>query len=488
MANNPRPNLLLFLMDGVQSAAIRNDSACQTPHMDRLCREGVRFDRAYTTCPTCSPARASLMTGLMPHNHGVLEVEHGRDPDQVCLRRDKPHWAQHLQANGYQTAYFGKWHIERTNRLEEFGWELNRCKENVHHQYLGQGRDLSAELPLDPEHSRWIEGPPEYQRILHYGVTEVPAGKRYPALTVDQALEFLGKARQKRRPWSACVSFSEPNESLVVSRETFEQYDIDAIPLPENRQDDLSDRPNIYRRQRAISEGVTDQQWRMARACYYGRITELDVQLGRLLEALEESGQREQTLIIVTSDHGRYVGAHGFDAHNFGAFEEIYRVPLILSGPGIPRGVEHSALVSLMDLCPTILDQTGSRPIDGLDGRSFSPLLDQSCPGDSAARHPEEFASLFAEYHGTRFRLTQRIYWEGDWKFVFNGFDFDELYDLKTDPGETVNLAGRPEHRERVESMMRRLWGRLRQSGDRTLLETHYYSMRFAAVGPKEAP
>jgi arylsulfatase A-like enzyme len=474
------PNVLLFLMDGVQGAALDPGSPCIAPEMDRLRERGVQFERTYTTCPTCSPARASLMTGLLPHNHGVLEVEHGRDPDQVELRRDKPHWAQRLQAAGYQTAYFGKWHIERTNQLEEFGWGVNGCKGAEHHLDLGKGRDVAAEFPIDPELSRYVEGPPGYHRILHYGVTDVPPEQRYPAHTIDQALAFLEQrtaSGENSDPWCVCVSFSEPNESLIVSRSTFEQYDVESIPLPPNWNDDLSDRPNIYQRERLISEELTERQWRMARACYFGRMTELDDELARLTRHLEESGELENTVVIVTADHGRYVGAHGFDAHNFGPFEEIYRVPLIMAGPGIAEGARTEGLVSLADLCPTILELTGAEPIEPIDARSFAPLL--SAPGETA-----EFHTAYAEYFGTRFRLTQRIYWEGNWKFVFNGFDFDELYNLETDPHEMENLAHRPEHRERVERMMSRIWSEIHRTGDRTLAETHYYSMRLGAVGP----
>ena len=122
---NPRPNILLFLMDGLQASALEPGSACITPTFDIFRADGLAFNRAYTTTPTCSPARASLMTGLLPHNHGVLEVEHGRDADQCVLRTDKPHWAQRLCASGYRTAYLGKWHIERTNDLAPFGCRLH---------------------------------------------------------------------------------------------------------------------------------------------------------------------------------------------------------------------------------------------------------------------------------------------------------------------------------------------------------------------------
>lgn len=476
---NRRTNLLLFLMDGVQAAALEAGSGCLTPNFDRLRSRGITFRRAHTVTPVCSPARASLMTGLLPHNHGVLEVEHGRDPDQCVLRTDKPHWAQRLQSKGCRTAYFGKWHIERSNRLERFGWEVNRCKAAEHHKFLGKGQDGGARLPIDPALSRYVEGPPGYNRILHYGVTEVPPAERYPAFTIDQATQVLDEFRtDEENPWCACISFSEPNESLVVSRPTFERYDPASLELPANLNDDLSDRPNIYRRQQQISEGVTDDEWRMARACYFGRITELDAEFGRLMDHLEAAGQSANTTVIVTADHGRYVGAHGFDAHNFGPFEEIYRIPLIMAGPGIAEGRETDALVGLQDLCPTLLEITGSDPIDVPDSKSFATLL------ADPSTHEAEFNRAYGEYHGTRFNLAQRILWEDDWKFVFNGFDFDELYHLKDDPHEMTNLAARPEHRERVRAMMAGIWSIVRETGDRAIEESHYYSMRIGCIGP----
>jgi len=473
-----RPNILLFLMDGLQAGALEPEGACRTPHFDDLRKKGLAFRRAYTTTSTCSPARASMMTGILPHNHGVLEVEHGRDFDQCVLRTDKPHWAQRLRESGYRTAYMGKWHVERNNSLEQFGWEINHSKASEHHKFLGQGRDGGADLPIDPELCRHVEGPPGYNRLLHYGVTDTPPSERYPAYTVDQAREVISEFSVGDAPWCACVSFSEPNESLIVSRSTFEKYDVAAMPLPENLNDDLVGRPNIYQRQRQISAGVTDDQWRMARACYFGRVTELDAEFGRLMARLEESGQLENTIVIVSADHGRYVGAHGFDAHNFGAFEEIYRIPLIISGPEIAAGVETSAIVSLPDLCPTLLELSGNEPFDVPDSKSFSSLLADPSPREG------EFNTAYGEYHGTRFNLTQRILWRGDWKFVFNGFDFDELYDLKNDPHEMDNLAGDPAHGERVRDMMSGVWRIVRETGDRAIGESHYYSMRIACVGP----
>ena len=106
-----KPNVLVLMADQMQGQVLRPGHPCQTPHLDSVVQRGVRMDRAYTPNPICSPARASLMTGLLPHNHGVLWVTHNVDDDQGCLREDKPHWAQRLAAAGYRTGYFGTWHV-----------------------------------------------------------------------------------------------------------------------------------------------------------------------------------------------------------------------------------------------------------------------------------------------------------------------------------------------------------------------------------------
>lgn len=474
------PNILLFVPDGLQVAPTRLDHPCITPNFDRVSRRGVSLRRAYTPLPTCSPARASLMTGLLPHNHGVLQVEHGVDDDQ-CVLRPRPHWAQRLVQAGYHTGYFGKWHIERSFELDRFGWQVNGSNrspayEALHHDIVKPERDY-----LDDRIVRWHQGMPEYRPFLHYGVTDLPPSERETSVPTRLAGQFLEEAMPGQHPWCCCVSYGAPNESMVCSRETYQRYDAARLELPRNLKDPLSDRPGLYRRAQSIWHQVTDEQWRQALACYYARITEIDQHLGGLLDQIDQAGQLDNTVVIITSDHGKYVGAHGMDAHNFGAFEELYNIPMIACGPGIASGVASEARVGLHELCPTLLNFCGAQAIDGLDGRSFATVLS----GDVASA--QEFDSGYAEYFGTRFGLTQRIYWQGPWKFIFNGFDGDELYNLADDPHEMKNLAGLPEHQDRVRAMMASVWRRIRDTADRTLWRSQYYSMQFAAVGPGAA-
>jgi arylsulfatase A-like enzyme len=474
-----QPNILIILTDGMQADTIDSAHPCLTPHLEELARRGVTFRNAHTTCPTCSPARASLMTGLLPHNHGVLEVEHGRDDDQCVLRTEHPHFAQRLSDVGYKTGYFGKWHIERTQDAARFGWQESVIKGAAHLKNLGKGDQGPSSLPLDENLYGHIEGPPGYRRILHWGVTDTPIDQRYPGITVADAEQFLQQSLSEERPWCCCVSFSEPNEALVVGRETWDRYDPKQIPLPENHFDDMASRPNIYQREQQIGKRISEQHWRAARACYFGRITELDQQVGRLMTQIEQANQQENTIVVFVSDHGRYVGSHGFDAHNFGAFEEIYRIPLVVAGPGVSSDARCDAQVSIADLGSTICELGGAGQLtEQADSASFCSQLNR--PADI----PAQFETGYAEYHGTRFGLTQRILWHGAWKFVFNGFDFDELYNLYEDPFEMNNRINEPEQRSRIDSMMAGIWRQVRDTNDRTINETHYFSMRFACVGP----
>ena len=477
-----QPNILIILADGMQAATVDPGHPCLTPSLDALASRGVLFRNAHTTCPTCSPARASLLTGLLPHNHGVLEVEHGRDPDQCLLRTDRPQFAQRLVEAGYRTGYFGKWHVERTNRVADFGWQESVVKGAEHLNGIGRGEAGPDKPVLDETLCGYVVGPVGYRQILHWGVTDTPVENRYPGLTVRDASGFLDRHLNGPDPWCCCVSFSEPNEALIVGRETWQQYDDMPIELPDNFFDDLSGRPNMYQREQQIGRRVSEDQWRNARSAYFGRITEVDSQVGKLMAQVERAGRLDNTIVIFLADHGRYVGAHGFDAHNFGPFEEIYRIPLIMAGPGVASGTASNAYVSIADLAPTICELGRAEPVNVADSQSFAASL------RNPTETPPSFASGYAEYHGTRFPLMQRILWRDDWKFVFNGFDFDELYCLDDDPHEMRNRINDADQQPRVESMMAEIWQRVRDTGDRAIHESHYFSMRFATVGPDAAP
>jgi len=443
-----KPNILFLMTDQMQGRVLEPNHPCQTPNFDRLAASGVRFSRAYTTNAVCSPARASLMTGLLPHNHGVLDVIHCVDEDQSNLRPDRPHWAQRLANAGYRTGYFGKWHVERSNDLRKFGWQTDGgTASELYRERVAQVGNTST-APPNYFLSRTTNLPPGYRKSLFYAVTDQPPEKRGMGITTALALEFLKGVQDAPQPWCCFVSINEPHDPFVTGKEAFSRYEVDAIELCPNVHDDLAARPGIYRKVARTWEDMDLRHKREAAACYYGSITEIDEQFGCLIDFLDETGQRDKTIVVLTADHGELLGAHGLYSKNYSAFEEIYNIPLIISGPGIAQGAVTDARVGLHDLCPTLLELVGAEPLCAPDSRSFATVL---CDPE---RESGNFQTGFAEYHGTRYRLTQRIVWDGSWKFVLNGFDYDELYNLDEDPYEMNNLAQEPQYQGRVRQMM----------------------------------
>ncbi len=462
------PNILFFMTDQMQGRVLDPDHPCRTPYLDQLAARGVRFTRGYTPNAVCSPARASLMTGLLPHNHGVLEVTHVVDDDQSCLRTEKPHWAPRLAAAGYRMAYHGKWHVERSEQLDRFGWHEFNCGG-------GSGRGKDEFSPV-----KRVTSPPGYRQVLHYGVTDRPAAQRGMGIVTERAYSFIQGALTAGQPWCCFVSLQEPHDPFVCGREAYSLYDVDKLPLAANVYDDLAGRPGLYRKAARAWADLTEKQKREAAACYYASITEIDQQFGRLYTLLDAAGALDNTIVIFTSDHGELLGAHGLYCKNISGYEEVYHVPLVVAAPGLGRGIS-AARVGLHDLCPTILELAGADPIDGIDGQSFVPAL------RDPAQNSAQYAAGFAEYHGGRYRLTQRIYWKDSWKIVLNGFDFDELYDLAADPDELHNLIDAPECAGKVAEMMAGLWQKVRESGDHSLLNSYYPALRLAACGPEVA-
>ena len=471
-----RPNLLFLMSDQQRADTITQNGPCLTPNLQALARQGADLRRCYAPNPICSPTRASLFTGLLPHAHGMTDVTHAVPPTQADLARDLPFWTRLLQEAGYRTGYFGKWHVERSDELERFGFEEYEVDLKLTGVTTHDG-ELEPRIEIEQD---------GYQTFLLAGVTDAPADSTSEARLVDRALQFLRDASEggreagaERRPWALFVSTEAPHDPYLVPRELYQRYDPDEIALPASSGDEMLDKPAVYRRIAAAWKQLSEEQLRQATACYYAACSSVDDQFGRLLDALEESGQADETLVVFTSDHGDYLGAHGLFLKGVAAFEEAYRVPLVLKGPGVEPDTVVEQPVSLLDLGRTLVRLLLGEEFGG-HGRDLSGLLKGgSEPGGSEAE-------AFAEFHGQRLGYTQRIVWRGRYKYVFNGFDDDELYDLQEDPHELVNLAARPESREVLRELAAAMWRVVKRTGDDTLANAEYGMFRFAPVGPGE--
>jgi arylsulfatase A-like enzyme len=464
----PQPNLLFLITDQQQAQTAEPDATCRMPNLARLAADGTQFTRCYTPNPICSPARASLMTGMLPHTHGMVDCTHTVEPYRAKFNTDLAVWPRMLQQAGYHTGYFGKWHIERSNRLENFGFADYDVE--TFHKKLGL---VEIDGQMQPACSVSQKG---YKDFPLYGVIDSPVESTAEYQLYSRGLQFLEQAaKQPGQPWALFLSSEAPHDPYVVPRGYYERYNPADIARPDSFDDDLSDRPGIYRRVRKVWHSLEWDHFAEATACYYALCSMIDDQIGRIITRLAELEQLENTIIVFTSDHGDYMGAHRLMLKGIPAFEEAFRIPLIMAGPGISAGQQVDRVVSLLDLAPTLAALTSGDDFP-CHGRSLLPLLKtKSAQWESEA---------FAEGHGQRFFYTQRILWREDYKYVFNGFDEDELYDLATDPHELHNLARDSVYQRVLEEMAARMWQIAHQTGDYNLVQSQYGMFRFAPVGP----
>lgn len=470
-----QPNLLFLMSDQQRADTIESATLCQTPHLDSLATQGTRFARCYAPNPICSPTRASLMTGLLPHSHGMVDCTHTVDTYRARLKDDLPFWSRTLQAAGYRTAYFGKWHIERSNQLENFGFDVYEVDDAGYRRYRRELGLAAQERTMQTQYAVRQKG---YRDFLLYSVGDEPVEATHEYYLYSRGIEFLKQVAQEAddRPWALFISTKGPHDPYCVPQAYYKRYSPADIPRPASFADDLSDRPAIYRRIQQVWQRMEWPQFAQATACYYAFCSLIDDQVGRILETLADLEQEEETLVIYTSDHGDYMGAHRLMLKGVPAFEEAYRVPLLMAGPGVPAGRTVDEIVSLIDLAPTLVGLTTGDDFP-CQGRSMLPLLQ--------ADTPDWTSEAYAECHGQRFFYTQRVVWQDHYKYVFNGFDEDELYDLAADPHEMNNLIHRTGQRRRIEDMAARMWEIIRETDDFNMHQAQYGMFRFAPVGPE---
>ena len=463
-----RPNILFLMTDHTNAQALGAGSQCLTPNLDALARDGHRFGRCYTTNAICSPARASLMTAMYPSTHGMWDCTHTQRQEWVDVPVERfTYFSQHLADAGYRNAYFGKWHVEQTNKLENFGW----------HEY-----DLasSARAKAIPG-TETIVPKDGYRDYTLAAVSDDTETGGHPAF--DNGIDFLrrhAEGEQSDQPFCCFVSASEPHDAYVPPQKFFDMYDLDNLELSPTLRDEPVGKPEVVRRMRSVWLGMTDDDWRRVTAAYWAVITFIDYEVGRIIDVLKETGQYDDTIIVFTSDHGDMLGGHGLVTKGVGtSYEEVYNIPLIVKAPGATPGREDDqTLTGMVDLGPTLLDLCGVGPLEAAQGRSLRPVLEGTADTD-------DWQDAYGEFFGQRFVYTQRIVWHGDWKYVFSPGGIDELYNLADDPHETLNLAEDEAHRETLRDMVKRMWRKMRDIGDVSLFGTHYATLRTAPIGPE---
>lgn len=455
------------------------------PNAGKLRRDAVTFSETFCPSPHCCPSRATLMTGLYPAQHGVW---HNVDVANAITRGLKDGvrtWGEDLRDAGYEMWYSGKWHVSHHESPADRGWNVcpgtggDYSKRTVYASDLWESYERIAGRPEPEKRGEGEILTPGYPRFTLYGEGE---GNRTDIGHVDEGVKALKRLTREKsdRPWCLFTSCNGPHDPYYVPREFLDMYDRKDIRLPPSFSDDMRDKPNFYRRTKDRFDQLTEREHREGIRHYLAYCTFEDHLFGRLLDVLDGSGQAENTAVIYLSDHGDYMAEHGLWAKGLPCFRGAYHVPLLVRWPaGVKRpGRTVDALVSLADLASTMLEMAGVAPDREFVGRSLAPFLRGETPG-------EWRDALFTQSNGNELYGIQRGMFSKDWKFVYNGFDYDELYDLKNDPHETRNLAREPGMNERIRSMMRRIWQFSRATGDTCI--NPYIMVRFAQYGPAEA-
>ena len=438
MPDMDRPNVLLITTDQQRFDTFGRfkPSFMRTPHLDHLAAESVTFTRAYADCPLCVPARMSIMTGKTALGHGMFG--NGASSNVIGRTETLPAYLNDL---GYQTYAVGKMHFTPIRARHGFGDIL--LPADYYAEMRRRGYDLQ---PM-----RHGLG----QNEITPGMSTVPEALTHTAWVAEKCREFIMERRDPTAPWFLWCSFSKPHPPFDPPEPYYSMYRDCDIPPPVlgdwSRGDNA---PESFRRQcdGYLCESFSPETWREARAAYYGLITQIDYNLGRVLAAVREtseSGGLDETLIVFASDHGEYVGDHGSIAKSF-FHEAAAHVPLIVKAPSSFEaglyGVECDRLATHADLLPTVLQAGGGGTPDGVEGRDLAALARGEA---SALPYVEAIVGQGADTTRACIAIT-----DGRWKyFWFPEGGRELLFDLVNDPRETTDLSARPEHRAKRDEL-----------------------------------
>jgi choline-sulfatase len=431
---------VLFIMSDEHSKRVvgcYGDPMVRTPHTDHLAEQGTLFENAYANCPICVPSRASFATGRYVHEIGCWD-------NAFPYTGTPPAWGHKLARTGHRCDAIGKLHYRGSDDPNGFDNEILPL-----HVLNGRG-DVQGMLRRPP-----AKRPSTAQLAGDAGPGE-STYLAYDRNIRDGAIRWLEDAakRPPEKPWCLFVSFVCPHFPLVAPPEFFRLYPLDKVPLPRLRAPhEFPDHP-VLRKLREVQDYEDhfrdEEHVRIAVAAYYGMVSFLDDNIGRVLKALEDSGLADSTLVVYTSDHGDNLGTRTFWGKS-NMYEESAGVPLILKGPGIPKGKRVRTPVSLVDGYPTIVEAVGES-LDDEERRLPGTLL------VTLANDGEPERTVFSEYHAVASITGVFMVRFGRFKYVhYEGYR-PQLYDLGADPFETRDLALEPGH----ETALAEGWRRLR--------------------------
>ncbi|MEM1213486.1 MAG: sulfatase-like hydrolase/transferase [Planctomycetota bacterium] len=508
--SNTPPNLLLITSDQQHWATLGiNNPDIQTPGLDRLVKLGTNFTRAYCPNPTCTPTRASIITGMYPSAHGAFTLGTKLPEHQTTL-------GQHLKALGYHSSLIGKAHFQPLKSTDNSpgveayptlrDLDFWRTFNDTHAPWYGFDhceltRNHSDEGHVGQHYAIWLEeqGLDNWRDYFQprtdgvkdtptdgdlapittpgYGMREdmhwkLPEELHYTRWTGLRTIAAIERAHNNRQPFFIWSSYHDPHPPYCVPEPWASMYKPEDMKIAEFTPGEFDDMPPPHRMtqedganfapfniDRHGNHGygrhnhLSHADYQRAQACYYGMISFMDHWIGQTLDKLEALGILDNTLIVFTSDHGHFLGHHGLDQKGPFHYEDVIRVPYLAAWPGhIPAAAESDALQTLVDIAPTFLDAAGreSKPLE-MQGESQL----ERWTGQAEGRRSEVFVE---NHHNASDAVHLRTLITDRYKLtVYRGRDWGELFDLEEDPGELVNLFDKPEARETRAMLMEQM-------------------------------
>ena len=414
-AESTGPYNVLLLMSDEHNPRILGcygDPLVKTPTLDALAAQGVRFTSAYCQNPICVPSRVSLVSGMMPCHLDTFGNTANQKYEGVTTLADV------FVKAGYQAVWFGKTHWGNPRFLD--GGRGNKNREAANRE-----QDESfGRLPQESQISQW------------------PVEKNQEHLTAEEAIAFLDQ--NKNRKFFLGVSFVKPHFPFTIQAKYYDLYR-DKVSLPRTAENLIEDLPTISKQERAKFKHAeaTDAEVLRTKALYYGMVTYVDEEFGRILKKLDELGLREKTIILYTADHGEMLGDHGIWYKN-SFYDGSATIPFIWSFPKhLPQGKVVNTPAMNMDIFPTLCDLCDLPKPAGLEGVSLAPVMKGMDDGKARYALSENYRGGFA---GRMIRTAQ-------WKYFFYTNGDEYLYDMQADPGEEHNLIKNPAYRKTADDL-----------------------------------
>jgi arylsulfatase A-like enzyme len=484
----PARNVVLIVADQLNPRVLGTyGGPVDTPNIDRIAEAGALFTDVTCPEPRCSPSRASLSLGTYPHTHGIADYNVMRanpvstdPPTEEGIKADDPTTGRLLHDAGYETHHYGRWHLtdDHLPYYDDMFRDYKEYPQGMKREF--REARLAAEEDDDPSHVLYPNAfggwtlPVERSDRLRDAVDQIP-GEEYDdgwgeklskmgrlrydteqtfeSRATDRAVDRIRALESADGSFMLTSSYLWPHNPNVVPSPYYEMFDPEDIEFPETypvREDRFDDTHSAVPVDAAREAGVDDIVVGEFLRIYYACVKLVDDQVGRVLDALEETGQREDTLVVFTADHGDYAAGHGMlwkQTHGpQGAFyDDTVRVPLVVSAPDGVADEEFGFAAGLTDVQPTLLEWAGEPVPDRVQGESLLPYVagdrdpEQRRPaysfGEQLLRNREETRDV---YPGTPGGFMVRG--EG-WKYILHGDETEYLYDLEADPGETENVA-----------------------------------------------